>query len=167
MAYFSQPKDGRDRKTAGSEPRIDHGAVAGQSAAESVSAFGHGMLVTGNIVCTGTVQIFGRVIGDIHAANLLIGEGARVEGNVVAPETVVQGNFKGTIHSNSVTLQSTAVVDGEILKQSLTIEANAQFEGVSRRLERPVEAPSSDQVRSGRQGLMADVVPISAAGHER
>jgi cytoskeletal protein CcmA (bactofilin family) len=123
------------------------------------------MLITGNIVCAGSVQIFGRVIGDIHAANLIIGEGARVEGNVIALETVIHGVFKGTIHANSVKLQNTAVVDGEILNKSLTIEQNAQFEGVARRLEKAVEAPSSEQANGGKPkaASMAEVFSISGA----
>ena len=38
-----------------------------------------------------------------------------------------------------------AVVEGEIYSKSLTIEHQAQFEGVSRRLDKPVDAPSSAQ----------------------
>lgn len=161
---FSPSKSERDTKNLNRTdggPRFDQGATSGNP--DTVSALGRGMLVTGNIVCAGSVQIFGRVIGDIYAANLIIGEGAHVEGNVTAQETVVHGTFKGTIHSNSVKLQSTAVVDGEILKNSLTIEPNAQFEGMSRRLDKPIEAPTADQVRGGRSGSMAEVVPISGA----
>jgi cytoskeletal protein CcmA (bactofilin family) len=54
----------------------------------------------------------------------------------------VQGEFKGTINGNNVKLQGTAVVDGEIFNKSLTIEQNARFEGVARRLDKPVAAPS-------------------------
>lgn len=165
MAYFSPSKGERDNKTVNptdGQARFNAGAP-GTSSPDAVSALGRGMLVTGNIVCAGSVQIFGRVVGDIHASHLVICEGAQVEGNVTAQEAVIQGEFRGTIHANNVKLQSTAMVDGEILKQSLTIEPNAQFEGVSRRLEKPVEAPSSDQVRNGKpeSGLMAEVVPIS------
>lgn len=110
---------------------------------EMVSTLGHGMLITGNIVCEGSVQIFGRVVGDIHASQLVICQGARVEGKVIAPETVIQGTFNGTIHGNSVKLQSTASVEGEIFNKSLTIEENAQFEGVARRLDKAVAAPST------------------------
>lgn len=46
------------------------------------------------------------------------------------------------IHGNTVKLQGTAVVEGEIYSKSLAIEQEALFEGVSRRLERAVEAPS-------------------------
>lgn len=167
MTYFSQSKGERDKKSLNptdGQPRFDEGAP-GNSLPDAVSALGRGMLVTGNIICAGSVQIFGRVVGDIHASHLVICEGAHVEGNVTAQEAVIQGAFKGTIHANNVKLQSTAVVDGEIFKQSLTIEANAQFEGVSRRLEKPIEAPSSDEVRGGRpaSGMMAEVVPISGA----
>ena len=51
-----------------------------------VSTLGPGMLITGNIVSEGATQIFGRVIGDIQAAQILIGDGAQVEGNVTAHE---------------------------------------------------------------------------------
>jgi hypothetical protein len=56
-------------------------------------------------------------------------------------------------------------VEGEILKQSLTIEPNAQFEGMSRRLEKPVDAPSSEQTRDERSSFnsTADVVPFSGS----
>ena len=153
MAYFSQPKDG-DKGI--SEPKFQERASAGKGA-DTVSVLGRGMLVTGNITCSGSMQILGRVNGDIHATSLNIGEGAQVEGNVTAQDIVIHGKFKGTIHANNVRLQGTAAVDGEILNKSLTIEQNALFEGVSRRLDKAVEAPSVETARS------ADVVPISGA----
>jgi cytoskeletal protein CcmA (bactofilin family) len=162
MAYFSQTKGETDRKP---EIRVDS-PMAGRSLTDSGSTLGRGMLITGNITCVGAVQILGRVIGDIHATSLLIGEGAQVEGNVVAQETVIDGNFKGTIHANNVKLQATAVVDGEIYNKALIIEQNAQFEGIARRLDKAVDAPTgelsrSEQIRNERPA--AEVVPISGA----
>ncbi len=147
MSYFSQSKGERDMKNAkqpAGEPRLNVEAAPGK---DVVSVLGQGMLVTGNIVCAGTVQIFGRVIGDIHASQLMICEGAKVEGKIIAPETTIQGTFSGTINANNVKLQSTAVVDGEIFNKSLTIEQNALFEGVARRLDKPVASPSSAQAK--------------------
>ena len=147
MSYFSQSKGERDMKNAkqpAGEPSLNEEAAPGKDA---VSVLGQGMLITGNIVCAGSVQIFGRVIGDIHASQLTICEGAKVEGKVIAPETTIQGTFSGTINANNVKLQSTAVVDGEIFNKSLTIEQNALFEGVARRLDKPVAAPSSAQAQ--------------------
>ncbi len=130
-------------KSIKEEVRFSEAAPSGKP--EIVSTLGHGMMVTGNIVCTGAMHVFGRVIGDIHAAQLVICEGAKVEGKVVAPDLVVQGEFRGTINGNNVKLQGTAVVDGEIFNKSLTIEQNALFEGVARRLDKPVAAPSAAQ----------------------
>src|SRR5258705_10181067 len=133
MAYFSQPRGEGDQKSIGrpaGEPAFDVGVPSGRSSPETVSTLGRGMLVTGNITCTGSLQILGRVAGDIHATSLTIGDGAQVEGNVIAQEMVIHGGFKGTIHANNVKLQNQAVVDGEIYNKTLVIEQNAQFEGV-------------------------------------
>ena len=161
MSYFSQTKGDRDLKTfdlVGTEAKTKADLAAparrASQATEIVSTLGPGLLITGNVVSTGSVQIHGRVIGDIHAARLQIGHGAYVEGKVMAQEAVVEGEFKGTIHGNVVKLSATAVVEGEIYKQSLVIEQNAQFEGVSRRLPTPIEAPTD-----------AQIVPAVAAPH--
>jgi cytoskeletal protein CcmA (bactofilin family) len=165
LSYFSQSKGGdtkSDTKSlnVGTEPKLETAAPArkADSPQEIVSTLGPGLLITGNVVSTGTVQIHGRVIGDIHAARLLVSKGAMVEGKITAQEAVIDGNFKGTIHGNNVKLQATAVVDGEIFKQSLVIEQNAQFEGVSRRLETPVEAPTNDQVSGQPRGPVLALV---------
>ena len=162
MKLFSQSKGDKSVNRNDGEIRVD---ASGRQSPETVSSIGRGMLITGNIVCAGSMQVLGRVVGDIHAANLIIGEGAYTEGNVIAQETVVHGVFKGTIHANSVKLQSTAVVDGEILSKSLTIEQSAQFEGIARRLDKPIDPPSSEQINGERpaSGSMAEVFPISGA----
>jgi cytoskeletal protein CcmA (bactofilin family) len=166
LSYFSQSKGGDTKSDTKSlnvgtaEPKLDVAAPARKAdpAQEIVSTLGPGLLITGNVVSTGTVQIHGRVIGDIHAARLLISKGAMVEGKITAQEAVIDGNFKGTIHGNNVKLQATAIVDGEIFKQSLVIEQNAQFEGVSRRLETPVEAPTNDQISGQPRGPVLALV---------
>jgi cytoskeletal protein CcmA (bactofilin family) len=150
LSYFSASKADRETKLdtkantktkfADTPARID--ATRLSAKADEVSTIAAGMQVIGNIVCSGALQIFGTVTGDIHAAQLSIREGARVEGKVIAPDAAIEGAFIGTIHGNAVKLQKTAVVEGEIFNKSLSIEEAARFEGVSRRLERAVEAPS-------------------------
>lgn len=176
MSYFSQSKGGdtksdtKSLNVASAEPKLDTASARrSEPSQEIVSTLGPGLLITGNVVSTGTVQIHGRVIGDIHAARLLVSKGAVVEGKITAQEAVIDGSFKGTIHGNNVKLQATAIVDGEIFKQSLVIEQNAQFEGVSRRLETPIEAPTADQVSGQSRGpvlaLVSDQqVPATGSG---
>jgi cytoskeletal protein CcmA (bactofilin family) len=140
--YFTPSKTQRDTAPSKDlEPRLNGG-----DAPEILSTFGTGMTITGNVVCPGALQIFGRVTGEIQASHLVICEGAKVEGKIIAQETVIQGTFNGTIHGNSVKLQGKAIVDGEIFNKSLVIEPNVQFEGVSRRLDRTIEAPADDLI---------------------
>ena len=147
MSYFSPNKSDRPAKPAGiPEPRIDNIAATGKP--ETISTIGSGMLITGNIVSTGAVQVFGRVIGDIHAARLMICEGAYVEGKVLAQDATIDGTFKGAIHANTVKLQGTARVEGEVYNKSLSIEQDAQFEGVARRLDKAIDAPSAAQTKA-------------------
>jgi cytoskeletal protein CcmA (bactofilin family) len=104
--------------------------AASDSAAES--SIGPGMMVVGKISSEGTVNVYGRVEGELYASIVRIFDGAQVEGTVAAQELTIGGRFKGTIKANSVTLISSAVVEGEILHRSLKIEGNSWFAGVSR-----------------------------------
>ena len=109
---------------------------------EAVSSISSGLSIVGKIVGQGTLGIFGHVEGEVHASTVQIGDGAQVEGNIVAEELTIGGRVKGTIHANRVRLNSTAVVEGDIYHRSLAIEENAQFEGMSRRQENVIDTPS-------------------------
>lgn len=85
------------------------------------------------IVSKGTVNIEGRIVGDVIGTEILIGEEANVSGLVNAESVVVRGTVSGTIKAVNVTLAATAKVDGEVQHLSLTIEQGALFEGKSRR----------------------------------
>jgi len=136
VAYLSQPNSKSE----------DPARLAAAQDAGVVTTFGPGMLITGNIVSAGSVHVFGRVKGDIHAAQLAIAEGGRVEGQIRVREAVINGFFKGTLYGDSVKLQGTAVVEGEVHNKSLSIGESAIFEGVARRLERPVEVPRAEAI---------------------
>jgi len=115
----------------------------GRSAApEGTSSISSGLSIVGKIVGEGTLGIFGHVQGEVHASTVQIGDGAEVEGNIVADELTIGGRVKGTIHANRVKLNSTAVVEGDIYHRSLAIEENAQFEGMSRRQDDVIDTPS-------------------------
>ena len=152
VSYFSSAKNEREVKAvngnAGVNGKVEPPRPVVRNT-DDVSTIGSGMVITGNIVCAGSLQIQGRVTGDIHATQLTIREGGRVEGKLTALNAVIEGTFTGTINANAVKLQKTAVVDGEIYNKSLAIEENARFEGVSRRLERPIEPPSANTLGGG------------------
>jgi cytoskeletal protein CcmA (bactofilin family) len=111
-------------------------------APETSSSISSGLSIVGKIGGQGKLAIFGHVEGEVHASTVQIGDGAQVEGDIVAEELTIGGRVKGTIHANRVKLNSTAVVEGDIYHRSLAIEENAQFEGMSRRQENAVDIPS-------------------------
>ena len=56
-----------------------------------------------------------------------------MEGDIVAEEVEHLGTDQGNNPCNSVKLNGTAVVEGDIFHKSLSIEENARFEGLSKR----------------------------------
>src|SRR5215472_15736948 len=106
------------------------------------SCIGSGMSIVGNIECNGPAQVFGRVKGELRASDLLIGDGAQIEGTVIAQDLTICGRVKGTIRAVRVKLQDGGSVEGDIFHRSLSIDENSLFEGASRRVENPTELPS-------------------------
>ncbi len=122
-----------------------------QASTDQTSSISRGMTIVGKLFGEGTVEIFGRIEGELRALTVLINEGAKVEGDVVAEELTVGGQVKGTIHANRVRLNSTAVVEGDIFHRSLSIEENARFEGSSKREDHAVDAPRTPPKRTAAQ----------------
>jgi cytoskeletal protein CcmA (bactofilin family) len=123
-----------DQAWATSEPTTKAGTA---------SCIGSDMSIVGKIECNGPAQVFGRIEGEVRASDLLISDGAHIEGSVVAQNVTVCGRIKGTIRAVRVKLQNGGAVEGDIFHRSLSIDENSQFEGSSRRVENPTEIPSS------------------------
>ncbi|HEY7230096.1 MAG TPA: polymer-forming cytoskeletal protein [Pseudolabrys sp.] len=123
-------------------PEMKPHTVGPLAAPEATSSISSGLSIVGKIVGQGKLAIFGHVEGEVHASTVQVGDSAQVEGNIIAEELTIGGRVKGTIHANRVKLNSTAVVEGDIYHCSLAIEENAQFEGMSRRQENAIDAPS-------------------------
>ena len=107
------------------------------------SRIGSDMSIVGKIECNGPAQVLGRIEGELRASDLLISDGAQVEGNIIAQGVSVCGRVKGTIRAVRVKLQSGGAVEGDIFHRSLSIDENSQFEGSSRRVENPTDLSSS------------------------
>jgi cytoskeletal protein CcmA (bactofilin family) len=111
--------------------------------AGTASCIGSDMSIVGKIECNGPAQVLGRIEGELRASDLLISDGAQVEGNIIAQGVTVCGRVKGTIRAVRVKLQNGGAVEGDIFHRSLSIDENSQFEGSSRRVENPTEPSSS------------------------
>jgi len=123
------------------------------------SCIGSGMSIIRNIECSGPTQVFGRIEGELRALDLLIGNGAQVEGSVIAQDVTVCGRVKGTIRAVRVKLTDGGAVEGDIFHRSLSIDENSQFEGSSRRVENPIDASFSVGAKDPQRNDMQNPAP--------
>jgi len=107
-----------------------------------MSSIGSSMSIVGTVECSGPAQVFGRIDGELRASDLLIGDGAHMDGNIIAQDVTICGRVKGTIRAVRVRLQGGGSVEGDIFHRSLSIEETSLFEGSSRRVENPTDVPS-------------------------
>jgi cytoskeletal protein CcmA (bactofilin family) len=123
------------------------------------SCIGSGMSIVGNIECNGPAQVFGRIEGELRASDLLIGDGAQIEGSVIAQDVTVRGRVKGTIRAVRVKLEDGGAVEGDIFHRSLSIDENSLFEGSSRRVENPTDPSSSVDAKGPQKKDMQSPAP--------
>lgn len=114
------------------------------------------LTITGNLVSEGEIQIDGAVVGDIKTDTLLIGEDAKVTGEIVARRVRVHGHVDGQITSKSVTLANTAHVSGDVIHEDLSIDKGAFLEGHCKRIE---EVAEQNKVAQGTVRDMSPPVP--------
>ena len=91
--------------------------------------------ITGNLKSDGDIQVDGHVEGDIDSATLTVGEGAHVKGHISCESVRICGTIDGAVKAKSVVMAKTARVIGDIIHDSLAIEAGAFIEGNIKRLE--------------------------------
>ncbi|WP_334148739.1 bactofilin family protein [Hyphomicrobium sp.] len=102
------------------------------------TVIGADLVIQGNLMSKGEVQIEGEVQGDIRATHVVLGERACVTGAIIAEECVIRGRLLGTVRGRRVLLQSSAHVEGDVYHQTMAIEQGAYFEGKSRRTDDPL-----------------------------
>jgi cytoskeletal protein CcmA (bactofilin family) len=125
-----------DPRTA--RPNGASGAQATISAPSSgeKSVIGNDLKIIGQglkIIGRGLLQVDGEIEGDVHAAEVIIGEKGKVTGMVAGRQVVVRGTVSGVICGQTVALQSSSHADCDIHHMAFAIEQGAHFEGRSRR----------------------------------
>ncbi len=111
------------------------------------SLIGASTRMEGNVVFHGGLRIDGHVRGDVLAAGetpgmLVIGEHARVEGDIVAAHLIVSGIVQGSVTvSGLVELQPKARVAGDVRYRSIEIHQGAIVEGTLSRFDGEVARP--------------------------
>jgi cytoskeletal protein CcmA (bactofilin family) len=100
--------------------------------------------VEGILVSTGTIEIEGKVKGDIKGDIVTLRETAEVEGTIKANIINIKGYFKGKAFSNKLNASKEAKLYGDINYCSLTVEDGALIEGQLRRSKDKIFNPKED-----------------------
>ncbi len=88
----------------------------------------------GKLCFHGTVRINGSFSGEIHTPDtLVIGENARVRGDIEAGIVIISGEVNGNIRAKyRVEIHKPAVFRGDIYTPSLSVDEGVIFEGQSK-----------------------------------
>jgi cytoskeletal protein CcmA (bactofilin family) len=116
------------------------GAPHGMASFSAGSIIGNDLTIMGQglrIVTKGTLQVDGRIEGDVVGQEVIIGEKGQVTGVVSGETVIVRGAVNGTVKGMSVVLQSGARVDGDVHHHQLAVEQGAWLDG---RVRRPQDA---------------------------
>jgi cytoskeletal protein CcmA (bactofilin family) len=125
-----EPRTTRPTGATGPQP-----SISAPSSGEK-SVIGNDLKIIGQglkIISRGILQVDGEIEGDVQAAEVIVGEKGQVSGMVAGRQVVVRGKVSGVICGQTVALQASSQVDGDIHHMSFAIEKGAQFEGRSRR----------------------------------
>ena len=92
------------------------------------------LTVTGDLEAAGVIRVEGRVQGNVHAGDqVLLSEGAVIEGNVMTREAVIGGQVHGSISaSERIELQANSLVQGDLVTPRLLIQEGGRVNGCVR-----------------------------------
>lgn len=131
--------------TANKPAASSNGPAAARTGSGAPSIISSDLRIEGNLFSEGDVQIDGEVVGDINSRTLTLGEKSVVRGSVSAETVRLCGKVNGEVKASTVVMTKTARVSGDILHDSLAIEAGAYIDGHCKRLE-PKGAESGEGV---------------------
>jgi cytoskeletal protein CcmA (bactofilin family) len=134
------PKPAMDNKSEVTKSVSSTPSPVTPKAKPPASVLSSDLQIKGNIKTSGDIQIDCEINGDVRAHLLTIGEAAKIKGEVIADDVVVNGHVAGTVRGLKVRLTATSRVEGDIIHKTIAIESGAHFEGSVRREEDPLSS---------------------------
>ena len=107
------------------------GGTSSGSNEEWTGFIDQGVTLEGTITVKGTFRVDGTVKGNIISEQtLILGENAKVEGQIEGNKVVIAGRYDGVIFAKGrVEIQAKGVVTGEVHSPCLVIDPGGIFDG--------------------------------------
>lgn len=92
---------------------------------------GSGSSISGDVHINGFIRIDGDIDGNLETdGNVIIGENARIHGNIDAKSVIIGGIILGNVQAaENVKLLTNAVVIGDIISHKVQIDDKSTFHG--------------------------------------
>ncbi len=115
--------------TKKADPMSKPAAAPRSSGASTFSLLGSDTVIRGDIEANVDLHIDGRVIGDITCSSLVQGVESTVTGAIRAESVRIAGTVQGTVAAREVVILQSAVIEGDVAYDSLTVEQGARING--------------------------------------
>jgi len=99
------------------------------ASSSTFSVSGADVVIKGDLTASADLHVDGTVEGDIACASLVQGESSRIEGSIESGTARLAGRVRGTINVRELVILRSAVIEGDVRYDALTIEQGAQVEG--------------------------------------
>lgn len=109
--------------------------AVGSSLVSIPSIIASDMMVEGQLVATGAIEIEGRVKGTLKCHSIVIRDGGIVEGNILADSLSVKGEVSGSARAKNITILANAKFQGEVEYETLSVEDGACIDASFKRIE--------------------------------
>ncbi len=92
---------------------------------------GKGSAISGNMKVNGFIRIDGDIDGSLETdGNVIVGENARIRGDLTAKSVIIGGIIKGNIKaSESIKILAEAAVIGDVLSRKVQVDSSAIIHG--------------------------------------
>lgn len=92
---------------------------------------GKGSAISGNLRVNGFIRIDGDIDGNLETdGNVIIGENARIRGNLTAKSVIIGGIIKGNVTAaESIKVLAEAAVIGDVISRKVQIDGSAVIHG--------------------------------------
>jgi len=125
----------KDKKAGPVVEHVDGVSESGNWSDRNVSPMGRpsviseGMWFKGEVNCSGSLNLEGRIEGKLDAPQVSIGATGSFSGDLKATSVSLSGEVEGTLTCDDLTLSHTGRIKGEVVCKTLKVHPGAILEG--------------------------------------